>query len=228
MIRRFAFALFLGLLVGAGWVVHAHAQQGLTVQETNLRAKPATVLIISEVSAEVSLNCGGGVQTITPTSFKETGTGWFIDPTGWVITNGHVVQPAHEVPRWLVNQQAQRDTLKDVDLGFAFLPRFWSKGYAFESASAVLAHARSHLGFKRIVAIVSPGNAPSVGLLEKLGFRLEGMTRLSDDAPEVQLFGLALSVTACYQGFNVRGGAKEVGRARAAAPPESGEDGPGR
>ena len=108
MIRRFAFPLVLGLLIGAGWVVHAHAQQALTVQETNLRAKPATVLIISEVSAEVSLNCGAGVQTITPTSFKETGTGWFIDPTGWVITNGHVVQPAYETPRWLVNQMAQR------------------------------------------------------------------------------------------------------------------------
>jgi S1-C subfamily serine protease len=108
MIRRFAFPLFLGLLIGAGWVVHAHAQQGLTVQETNLRAKPAAVLIISEVSAEVSLNCGGGVQTITPPSFKETGTGWFIDPSGWVITNGHVVQPAHETPRWVVNQMAQR------------------------------------------------------------------------------------------------------------------------
>ena len=27
------------------------------------------------------------------------------------------------------------------------------------------------------------------------------------------VFGLQLSVTACYQGFNVRGGAKEVGRA---------------
>jgi S1-C subfamily serine protease len=108
MIRRFAFPLLLGLLIGLGWALPARAQQGLSVQETNLRAKPATVLIISEVSAEVSLNCGGGVQTITPTSFKETGTGWFIDPTGWVVTNGHVVQPAHETPRWLVNQMAQR------------------------------------------------------------------------------------------------------------------------
>jgi hypothetical protein len=96
------------LLIGLGWALPARAQQGLSVQETNLRAKPATVLIISEVSAEVSLNCGGGVQTITPTSFKETGTGWFIDPAGWVVTNGHVVQPAHETPRWLVNQMAQR------------------------------------------------------------------------------------------------------------------------
>ena len=108
MIRRFAFSLSLGLLIGAGGALPAHAQQGLSVQETVLRAKPATVLIISEVSAEVTLNCGGGIQSITPTAFRETGTGWFIDPAGWVITNGHVVQPAHETPRWLVNQMAQR------------------------------------------------------------------------------------------------------------------------
>jgi S1-C subfamily serine protease len=108
MIRRFTFSLSLGLLIGAGGAVPAHAQQGLSVQETVLRAKPATVLIISEVSAEVALNCGGGFQTVKPAAFRETGTGWFIDPTGWVITNGHVVQPAHESPRWLVNQLAQR------------------------------------------------------------------------------------------------------------------------
>jgi S1-C subfamily serine protease len=108
MIRRFVFSLSLGLLIGAAGALPAHAQQVLSVQETNLRAKPATVLIISEVSAEVTLNCGGGAQSITPPKFRETGTGWFIDPSGWVITNGHVVQPAHETPRWLVNQLAQR------------------------------------------------------------------------------------------------------------------------
>jgi S1-C subfamily serine protease len=121
MIRRFAIPLALGLLAGAGGALPAHAQPPLSVQETGLRAKPATVLVISEVSAEVTLNCGDGVQTVTPPKvgsdpqrkptvpvFRETGTGWFIDPTGWVITNGHVVQPAHEVPRWLVNQLAQR------------------------------------------------------------------------------------------------------------------------
>jgi serine protease Do len=121
MIRRFVIPLALGLLAGAVWTPHAHAQQPLSVQEASLRAKPATVLVISEVSAEVTLNCGDGVQTVTPPKvgsnaqrtptvpvFRETGTGWFIDPSGWVITNGHVVQPAHEVPRWLVNQLAQR------------------------------------------------------------------------------------------------------------------------
>ena len=108
MILRFAFSLSLGLLIGAGGALPVHAQQGLSVQETVLRAKPATVLIISEVSADVTLDCGGGSQTVKPAAFRETGTGWFIDPSGWVITNGHVVQPAHEPPRWLVNQMAER------------------------------------------------------------------------------------------------------------------------
>jgi rhodanese-related sulfurtransferase len=108
MIRRITLALVLGLLVTKVVVMTAHAQSGLSVQESVLRAKPATVLVISEVSAEVSLNCGSGPQTVTPTAFRETGTGWFIDPSGWVMTNGHVVQPAHETPRWLINQMAQR------------------------------------------------------------------------------------------------------------------------
>jgi S1-C subfamily serine protease len=100
--------LFLGLLIGVAGAVPVQAQQGLSVQETVLRAKPAAVLIISEVSAEVTLDCGGGSQTVKPKAYSETGTGWFIDPSGWVITNGHVVQPAHEPPRWLVNQMAER------------------------------------------------------------------------------------------------------------------------
>lgn len=108
MIRRFLLLVSLGLLAGAGVALPAHAQQGLSVQEVVLRAKPATVLIISEVAAEVSLDCGGGFQTVKPKEFRETGTGWFIDPSGWVITNGHVVQPAYEPPRWLVNQLAER------------------------------------------------------------------------------------------------------------------------
>jgi RimJ/RimL family protein N-acetyltransferase len=84
----------------------------------------------------------------------------------------------------------KRDTLPDVDVGFAFLPRHWSKGYAFESASAVVAHAREALGLKRVVAITSPDNVASIRLLEKLGFRFERMARVPEDGPEVMLFGL--------------------------------------
>jgi RimJ/RimL family protein N-acetyltransferase len=87
----------------------------------------------------------------------------------------------------------KRESLEDVDLGFANLSRFWGKGYAYESASAVMSYGRSVLGLNRIVAVTSPGNEPSVRLLEKLGFRFERMVRLAEDSAEVQLFGVGTS-----------------------------------
>jgi S1-C subfamily serine protease len=104
-------ALFGAVLVGAvaGFPAPAaSAQKPITVQEALQRAKPAVVLVVAEVASEVTLDCGSGPQKITPPVFRETGTGWFLDESGWLITNGHVVQPAHEPPRWLANQQAQR------------------------------------------------------------------------------------------------------------------------
>ena len=82
----------------------------------------------------------------------------------------------------------KRETLKDVDIGFAFLPQFWSQGYAFEAASAVMTYGRNVLGMNRIVAITSPDNYASIKVLEKIGLRFEQMIRPSADGPEVKLF----------------------------------------
>ncbi len=86
----------------------------------------------------------------------------------------------------------KRDALPDVDLGFAFVPRCWRRGYASESAAAVLAYGRDVLGLRRVVAICSPDNDASIGLLEKLGFRREGLVRLSPDGPDTALLALAI------------------------------------
>lgn len=86
----------------------AAAGQALSLQEVILRTKPATVLVVSEIASDVTVDCGSGPQKVTPSPFRETGTGWFIDSNGWIITNGHVVQPAHELPRWVENDQAQK------------------------------------------------------------------------------------------------------------------------
>jgi RimJ/RimL family protein N-acetyltransferase len=83
----------------------------------------------------------------------------------------------------------KRDTLPDVDVGFAFLPAFWFQGYAFESASALMTYGREALGLRRIVAITSPDNKASISLLEKIGLRFERMIKLSEDQSEVRLFG---------------------------------------
>ena len=87
----------------------------------------------------------------------------------------------------------KRDALPDVDVGFAFVPRFWRRGYASESAAAVLAHARDALGLRRVVAICSPDNSASIGLLERLGFHREQPVRLSPDGPETTLLALAIT-----------------------------------
>ena len=82
----------------------------------------------------------------------------------------------------------KRDGLEDVDIGFAFLPKFRARGYAYESAAAVMDYGKHVLGLKRIVAITSPDNYASGGLLEKLGLRFERMIRLSKGASEVRLY----------------------------------------
>src|SRR5207253_11240425 len=82
----------------------------------------------------------------------------------------------------------KRDALPDADIGFAFLPEYWSKGYAVESAAAVMTYARERLGCGRIVAITSPDNEASAKLLGKIGFRFARMIKLSEDAAEVKLF----------------------------------------
>jgi len=82
----------------------------------------------------------------------------------------------------------KRDTLVDVDVGFALLPRYWSRGYALESASAVMDHGREVFGLKRIVAITSPDNVSSIRLLVKLGFEHERTIVLVEGEPEVELF----------------------------------------
>jgi len=86
----------------------------------------------------------------------------------------------------------KRDTLEDVDIGYAFLPDFWSKGYAFESVNSVIDHAKEVMGLKRVVAIVDPANAGSIRVLEKIGMTFEKMVKLSEDDIDLKLFSLAL------------------------------------
>jgi RimJ/RimL family protein N-acetyltransferase len=82
----------------------------------------------------------------------------------------------------------RKDWLPDVDLGFAFLPAFWSKGYAFEAAAAVKAYGKDVLGISKLLAITNPDNENSIKLLEKIGFRFERMIRLSEDTSAIKLF----------------------------------------
>ncbi|WGV62272.1 GNAT family N-acetyltransferase [Brevibacillus brevis] len=82
----------------------------------------------------------------------------------------------------------KRDSLEDVDIGFALLPAYWGKGYAYEAASAVLAHGKEFFGLKRIVAITNPDNASSANLLKKIGLQEKGMITLPNATEAVRFF----------------------------------------
>jgi len=104
---------------------------------------------------------------------------------------------------WLVSEAAggasigicgllKRETLEDVDLGFAFRPAFWGQGFALEAARAVLAYGQSAFGLQRVVAVVQPDNAASLRVLERLGFAFERMIAWPGDATPLKLLGRTL------------------------------------
>ncbi len=63
----------------------------------------------------------------------------------------------------------------EVEIGWHLHPDSWGHGYATESAKAVLAHGFS-LGLPEIQAIAMPDNAPSLGVIRKLGMEHVGHT----------------------------------------------------
>ena len=82
----------------------------------------------------------------------------------------------------------KRDSLDDVDIGFAFLPQFTAIGYATEAATATMAYGKNTFGLKRIVGITSRDNVTSIILLEKIGLKFEAMVKMPKDDEEVMLF----------------------------------------
>lgn len=81
-----------------------------------------------------------------------------------------------------------RDGLEGIDIGFALLPEYERKGYAFESTNKLKNVAFNEFGLTEINAITVKDNIPSQKLLEKLGLKLKGTTKLPDDEEELLLY----------------------------------------
>src|SRR5437868_1333798 len=82
--------LLLGLSAAAS------GEPAVSVQEALLRAKPAVAIVVSEIGGEVTLSCNGREVRATPAPIRQSDSGWFVGPSGWLITNAHVVAAAHE------------------------------------------------------------------------------------------------------------------------------------
>ncbi len=83
-----------------------------------------------------------------------------------------------------------------AEVGFIVARRHWGDGYAQEAMAAVIDHAAQALKLRRLTARTHLGNVRSVRLLEKLGFRHEGLLRgyvdRDGERRDCLLFGLLL------------------------------------
>jgi [ribosomal protein S5]-alanine N-acetyltransferase len=86
----------------------------------------------------------------------------------------------------------KRDSLPDADIGYAYLPAHWGKGYALEAADATLRHGAEKYGLRRVIAVVSQGNAGSIRVLEKIGMQFERMHSMHPGEADVRLYGRSL------------------------------------
>ncbi len=64
-----------------------------------------------------------------------------------------------------------------AEVGYWLMPDCWGQGLAGEALAALLAHAYGPLGLHRVAAEVDVDNPRSSALLDRLGFRHEGVRR---------------------------------------------------
>ncbi len=86
----------------------------------------------------------------------------------------------------------KRDHLEHDDLGFAFLPEFEGKGYAFEAATASVEFAQTRLNLPSLLAITTMDNTRSIQLLKRLNFLDSGEVKMPNEEKPLFLFQLDL------------------------------------
>lgn len=69
---------------------------------------------------------------------------------------------------------------RKAEIGYALIPKFWSKGYALEAVKALVHYGFTELDIvelHRMVAMIESGNKKSAQLVKKIGFHYEGTLR---------------------------------------------------
>ncbi|WP_029333511.1 GNAT family N-acetyltransferase [Exiguobacterium oxidotolerans] len=108
-----------------------------------------------------------------------------LDEINWY----HSIRTEQTGLRWGITEHATPDIIgscgflnrssrqQRAELGFELSPAHWGKGLAQEAVQAVLAHGFNEWDLNRIEALVLPDNTASQRLLERLGFKREGLLR---------------------------------------------------
>ncbi|MBL0048131.1 MAG: GNAT family N-acetyltransferase [Bacteroidetes bacterium] len=76
----------------------------------------------------------------------------------------------------------KRDYLEHPDIGFAFLPQFYGKGYAYEAARVVLLQLLNNNSITQLFATTLATNEASIRLLKKLGLFFNKEIRVENES----------------------------------------------
>ncbi|CAL2085012.1 GNAT family N-acetyltransferase [Tenacibaculum sp. 190524A05c] len=85
----------------------------------------------------------------------------------------------------------KRDYLEDLDIGFAFLPKFSNQGFAFESSKLILDTTIYLTKSKTIYGVTISKNTSSISLLTKL--KMKQLRTIHKDDEELLIFGISLN-----------------------------------
>ena len=73
-----------------------------------------------------------------------------------------------------VEYKVRDDGSEAVELGYIVKKSHQGQGYAYEALSAILSYVEETFEVKEVSAFIHPDNAPSIGLVRKLGFEKSG------------------------------------------------------
>lgn len=83
-----------------------------------------------------------------------------------------------------------REGLDGIDIGFALLPEYEQQGFAFEASKCLLDAAFNEFGLTVVRAITTSDNLASQKLLDRLGLKPTGTTKLSADDEELLVYAI--------------------------------------
>lgn len=103
-----------------------------------------------------------------------------IEASEKILTDIILPQYKNKIGRWAVHLKSTDEFIgwcglkfiaedNQTDLGYRFYKKYWGKGYATESAKAVMEYGKK-LQLKNIIAKAAKENVASINVIKKLGF----------------------------------------------------------
>ena len=137
---------------------------------------PAWIEFIGDRGVKTLADAENYLSTKIVPSYKKNGFGFYL------------VSSKNKNVSMGISGLVDREGLEHIDVGYAFLPEFRGKGYAYEATKSVLSYAKNTLLIEPVIAITNEDNLKSCQLLERLGLKFDKIIQLPDNPVKCKLF----------------------------------------